>query len=573
MTNSPEKSYQNRWQVAPAVPAHLRQQLSHFHPVMLQVLYNRGLTDEGHIQAFLDGLYLEAVDPFLLKDMDKAVERINRAVERDENIVVYGDFDADGVTSTVLLVETLRGLGLSREKAQPYIPNRVDEGYGLNKEALSQLRAKGADLVITVDCGIRSLAEVIHANEIGLDMIVTDHHSLGAGLPPAGAVINPKRPDSAYPEKMLAGVGIAYKLAQALGQTLPGRANFNETNLLDLVAIGTVADLAPLLGENRRLVIEGLTVLNRSHRPGIAALAKISGLRAGSITAEGIGFGLGPRLNAAGRLAHAYQAARLLSVNNSLEAEKYANELNELNQKRRNTTNELSEKAERLITDPTAPILIAADSHFLSGVVGLVASRLSEKYYRPAIVIEKGESESRASCRSITEFHITEALDQLGHLLMRHGGHAQAAGFTIRNENLETFCQAITQLAGEKLSGLNLLPTLTIDAEIKLSEVDWALHGLLARLEPTGYANTPPVFMSRGVQVLGHRVMGQDNSHLRLDLSDGRMGYAAVAFGQADWASRMPRRIDLVYTINVNEWNGRRTLQLMVQDMQPTALL
>lgn len=570
MTMNPSENLrQNRWQVAPIVPADLRHQLSHFHPIMLQVLYNRGLTDERHIQAFLDGLYLEAVDPFLLTDMDKAIERISQAVARDENIVVYGDFDADGVTATVLLVEALRGLGLSREKAQPYIPNRVDEGYGLNKEALSQLRAKGANLVITVDCGIRSLAEVAHANEIGLDMIVTDHHSLGEGLPPAGAVINPKRKGSRYPEEMLAGVGIAYKMAQAFRQALPGRANFDETKLLDLVAIGTVADLAPLLGENRRLVIEGLQVLNKCHRPGIAALAKISGLKAGTITAEGIGFGLGPRLNAAGRLAHAYQAARLLSVNNNLEAEKYANELNELNQQRRTTTNELSEKAEALITDPTAPILIAADPHFLSGVVGLVASRLSDKYYRPAIVIEKGESESRASCRSIAEFHITKALDQLGHLLVRHGGHAQAAGFTIRNENLERFCQAITQLAGEQLSGLELVPTLAIDAEIKLADVDWALQAHLARLEPTGYANATPVFMSRGVQVLGHRVMGKDNSHLRLDLSDGQMGYTAVAFGQAEWAGRMSRRMDLVYTINVNEWNGRRTLQLMVQDMRP----
>ncbi|MCA9974369.1 MAG: hypothetical protein KC413_01410, partial [Anaerolineales bacterium] len=404
----------------------------------------------------------------------------------------------------------------------------------------------------------------------------TDHHSLGPTLPPALALINPKHPASRYPETMLAGVGIAFKLAQALRQTMPERAQFDEEELLDLVAIGTVADLAPLLGENRKLVQDGLAVLNQAKRPGVAALAHVSGVRPGQMTAESIGFGLGPRVNAAGRLDHAYTAARLLAVNNDLMANQLANELNNLNKRRQQLTAELTAVAEAQIS-PEAPILIAADNSFLSRVVGLVASRLAEKNYRPAIVIEQGEEESRGSCRSIPEFHITEALDEVADLLVRHGGHAQAAGFTVRNENLPTFITRITEIAQSKLAGLELHPTITIDAQIRLHDVDWALHDHLAQLEPTGYANATPVFLSRGVEVVHHRRVGGDGAHLQLRLSSGEetdgSGYRvipAIAFRQGDWADCLPQYIDIVYTIGLNEWNGRRNLQLMVQDIKPT---
>ena len=540
--------------------------LGHLPPVMLQVLYNRKLTDEAHIQAFLEGHYLETDDPFLLPDMEAAVARIQQAIERDERIVVYGDFDADGVTSTVLLVEALRGLGLSRDRAQPYIPDRVDEGYGLNSEALTKLRQNGAGLVISVDCGIRSVKEVAAAREIGLDMIVTDHHSLGPQLPEAIAVINPKRPESEYPEQMLAGVGIAFKLAQALRQAMPQRAQFGEESLLDLVALGTVADLAPLRGENRRLVISGLEVINTCQRPGIAALANVARLRPGNITAEHIGFGLGPRINAAGRLAHAYDAAKLLATNNLMMAGRFAEELNTLNQRRRTLTRQLSMQAEALVQED-APILIAAHPDFVSGIVGLVASRLAETHYRPAIVMEQGATESRGSCRSIPEFHITEALDEVADILERHGGHAQAAGFTVRNENLALFQERLTEVAVRRLDGLDLKPSIEVDAELQLQDVDWALLGHLEKLEPTGQANSTPVFMSRDVQVYSHRAVG-DGSHLKLDVGDGRCKFGCIAFRQGDWAATLPQRVDLVYTLGVNEWNGRRDIQLVVQDIR-----
>lgn len=565
---------QKQWNIAPQIPASFQHQNSHLHPILLQVLYTRGLTEPAQIQAFLEQRYTASTDPFLLPDMDKAVQRIQQAIEKEERIIVYGDFDADGVTSTVLLTEALRGLGLPRRQAQPYIPDRIDEGYGLNMEAISKIKEElEADLVISVDCGIRSVAEVEHANKIGLDMIITDHHSIGPTLPPALAVINPKRPDNQYPERMLAGVGIAFKLAQALKQTMPNRATFTEEQLLDLVAIGTVADLAPLMGENRQLVIRGLETLNKAERPGIAALAKVSAITPGQMTAETIGFGLGPRINAAGRLAHAYDAAKVLASSNYLMAHQYAIKLNHLNKDRQRHTADLTRLAEKQV-DPEANILIAADSAFLPGVVGLVASRLAEQNYRPAIVFEVGEEESRASCRSIPEFHVTNALDQVADLLERHGGHAQAAGLTLRNENMPAFVERITAIANAQLADKTLIPSITIDAEISLEQVDWSLHGHLQQLEPTGFSNPTPIFMSRGVEVVSHRAVGADGDHLQLRLQAGEVGgrhdriLAGIAFRQGAWATHMPTYIDLVYTIGVNEWNGRRSLQLMVQDLR-----
>lgn len=554
------------------MPPTLTEQVGDVHPVLLQVLYNRGISQPDQIRSFLDGHYAKSTDPFLLTDMDKAVARIQQAIDQEETIIVYGDFDADGVTSTVLLTQALRGLGVNRRNAQPYIPDRIDEGYGLNMEALTKLKnEKEADLVITVDCGIRSVDEVAHANEIGLDMIVTDHHSLGPKLPPATAVINPKRPESTYPETMLAGVGIAFKLAQALRQTMPERANYQDEDLLDLVAIGTVADLAPLLHENRKLVAEGLESLNQSKRPGISAIKEIARIN-GRLTAESIAFGIGPRINAAGRLAHAYSAAKLLAVNNSIEARKLASDLNNLNRRRQQLTSDLGTLAESMI-EPNNDILIAANEEFVPGVVGLVASRLAEKNYRPAIVIEQGEEESRGSCRSIPEFHITDALDAVAELLVRHGGHAQAAGFTIRNENLPAFMERMTELATEQLNGQDLFPTITIDSELELGRIDWALYESLRRLEPTGYANPTPVFTSFGVEVVSHRVVGQDGSHLQLTVGSDANGFfkefAAIAFRQSAWANCLPQFIDIVYTINVNRWRGRENLQLMIQDIRP----
>jgi len=570
--NRPEKLPYKRWDVASRVPELKIQELAGRNPVLIQILYNRGLSDPGEVTSFLDGKYAGETNPSKLTDMDQAVARVKQAIAQDEMIVVYGDFDADGVTSTVLLVEALRGLGLPRGQAQPYIPDRVDEGYGLNNEALDSLKEKGAGLVITVDCGIRSIAEVAHAKNLGLDMIVTDHHSLGAELPPAEAVVNPKRLDSAYPDEMLAGVGIAYKLARALWQQFPERTKFDVEKLLDLVAIGTVADLAPLLKENRLLVKDGLEVLKSpQRRPGVTALANVAKLNPSNITAESIAFGLAPRINAAGRLAHAYDAARLLAVNNDRMAKEYAQTLDQLNRKRQQLTKDLSQQAEEMI-QPDAPLLLAADPSFVSGIVGLIASRLADQHYRPAIVLELGEEFSRASCRSIPGFHITEALDKMAPILVKHGGHAMAAGFTIKNKHLDEFHEGMVAIAADKLDEEALTPSLAIDAELDIAAVDWALYKQLRQLEPTGNANAAPLFMSRDVHVYSHRAVGQDGTHLQMWVGNGQTKVQCIAFRQGSWAGRLPDQVDLAYTINLNEWNGQRKLQLMVQDIREVTL-
>ena len=563
----PETINLKRWRLSTPPPQDYLNELAGFGPILAQILYSRGIKSLLEADEFLNHRYSRSRDPDLLADVDRAVTRIQKAIKEKEKVIVYGDFDADGVCSTVLMTQALRQLGFERRQVQPYIPDRVSEGYGLNQEALTQLRQKGADLIISVDCGIRSIREIDHANEIGLDLIVADHHSLGGKLPAAAAIINPKRLESSYPERELAGVGVAFKLVQALGAALPNHTDFDDKQFLDLVAIGTVADMVPLVGENRVLVADGLDVLRRARRPGIDALARVAGLQRSKITAESIAFALGPRINAAGRMAHAYDAARLLATDNKRDADDFAHNLDELNRRRQKVTRELGQMAESLI-DPAEPLLFVEDSEFHSGVVGLVASQLSNKYYRPAIVVTRGESESRGSCRSIPEFHITKALDQLAGLLVRHGGHAMAAGFTVENENLDEFRHRIVDLAGSSLDPLELYPKIELDSELSLSDIDWALFDQLKKLEPTGSKNLLPIFMSRQVHVKDSRAVGRDKSHLQLRVSDGAVTHKCIAFRQGDWAGRLPDQIDLAYAVNRDDWNGRSALQLVVKDIR-----
>ena len=563
-----------QWQVLPPAPGSRLDQFSHMPRTVAQVLFNRGLGDPEKADQFIAGELFDD-DPFTMKGISKAVTRVREAIRNTEPIAVYGDFDADGVTSTALLVETLRSLGAD---VHPYIPHRVDEGYGLRVEALDELADHGVRLIITVDCGVRAVHEVTHAVESGLEVIVTDHHSVGSRLPPASVVINPKQPDCAYPFKELAGVGIAFKLAQALLRAhrqvpvVPGAAGLVEDDLLDLVALGTVADLAPLIEENRALVKRGLAKVNEGQRPGLLSLIQRSGLRLGQVDSTAIGFGLGPRINAAGRLDDAETAYRLLTTQYPGEADKLADELNELNRRRQQITAETQELAHQqaLSEDDDVALLFAASSDFLEGVVGLAAGRLSEEFYRPAVVVSIGETVSRGSARSIPEFHITEALDQCRDLLVRHGGHAAAAGFTVRNDDLPLLAQRLKGLAAEKLAGEALQKTLSIDAQIGLGELNQRLYEWLAKLEPFGYANPAPVLMTRRLRVVSSHAVGAKRSHLKFFLSDGRTRWDAIAFHQAHRLARLPKYVDVAYHLELNEWNGRQRLQLNVLDMRPT---
>jgi len=564
-----------RWQVAsPAPPSHIAR-FSHLHPITVQVLYNRGVTDPADVAAFLRGEGDEA-NPFALKGMNAAVTRLRQALRAGEPIAVYGDFDADGVTATALLVQTLRALG---GHVRPYIPHRVDEGYDLHKKALTQLAHDGIRVVVTVDCGIRSLKEVAHANRLGLDVIVTDHHFVGRHLPEAVAVVDPKRDDSLYPFNDLAGVGVAYKLAQALLRShrqtpvTTQEVHLEEKDLVDLVALGTVADLVSLMGENRTLVHKGLARINRMERPGIEALCRQAGLKRSQVDTTAIGYVLGPRLNAAGRMAHAKTAYQLLETEYPAEAERLAEELDQLNRERQQLTLQTQEQARQLAltTAEEAHLLFAAAPNFPAGIVGLVASRLVDEFYRPAIVVEEGEETSRGSCRSIPEFHITHALDKCADLLIRHGGHKAAAGFTVANEHLDELANRLRSLAAEQLAGVELTPVLSVDAEVELSRMSWELQRELAQLEPCGYANPHPLFLSRNVRVQKQRAVG-NGKHLKLTLYDGQVAWDGIAFRQGERAGKVPNQVDIVYNLEVNEWNDQRRLQLNVQDVRPAGL-
>ena len=566
---------QPKWQIAPPAPESHLARFPHLSPLIIQLLYNRGITALRDVEDFLAGAFPED-NPFRLKGVNVAVTRLRQAIRRGEPVAIYGDFDADGVTATALLVETLSALGA---RVMPYIPHRVDEGYGLNTDALRQLASQGIKVVVTVDCGIRSIEEVNYGQKLGLDLIITDHHSVGEEVPPAVAVINPRQSNCRYPFKDLAGVGVAFKLAQALlrvHRRVPvakREVNLSEEDLLDLVALGTVTDLAPLLGENRSLVRRGLERLNDPQRLGIEALITGAGLKPGAIDATAIGFILGPRLNAAGRIDHAITSYKLLVTSSDQEAGELASKLGELNQYRQQLTMETLERArEQVMVDvETEKLLFAMGEDFLAGIVGLVASRLTEEFYRPSVVVELGPEESRGSARSIPEFNITAALDRCRDLLIRYGGHAAAAGFTVANDKLEALRERLRELAAEQLEGVELTPTLLIDAEVELSEINWATQALLAQLEPCGYANPAPLLLSRRVVVRDARVVGTDGSHLKLTLSDGRVVWDAIAFHQGQWAGQLPRHIDVVYSVEVNEWQGEKRLQLNVKDVRPSA--
>jgi single-stranded-DNA-specific exonuclease len=562
------------WLVAEKAAADHLRRYKGMSAVLAQVLYNRGYTDPHEAAKFLYVRDVEA-DLFKMKGMNGAVNLIRQTIKKQVPIVVYGDFDADGVTSTALMIQTLRALGAV---VQPYIPDRVDEGYGLNNEALKNLKAQGIGLVLTVDCGIRSVDEVEYGKSLGLTMIVTDHHSKGPVIPAANAVLNPKQDDCPYPEKMLAGVGVAYKLAQGLlrataQQDRRTKPALTEDSLLDLVALGTVADLAPLNRmENRALVRMGLERINAAERPGIRALLAVSGIEPGKATAMSIGYSLGPRINAAGRLGSAMTAYRLLMTDDPAEAEQLANELQALNEERQGLTREAQERIRaRLEAEQRQgePLIFAADREFRPGIVGLVAGRLVEEYYRPAVVMEQGDDESRASCRSIPQFDITQALDQCADLLVRHGGHAQAAGFTVRNENIDPLIDKLAALARQKLDGQDLKPTLYIDAEVDANQLSDALWEELQLLEPTGYMNPAPVFMMRNAYIVERRLVGKDNRHLKLKVQRaGRPPIDAIGFGLGDWLPHLSGLVDLAYQLDINEWNGRSMLQLNVQDIR-----
>ena len=560
--------HSKRWQIEPRITPEAEEALKAFPPIIRQLLFNRGYASDEAARKFLKASVAFDTSPWQLHGMEKVIDRLENAILNQEPIVIYGDYDVDGVTATVLLVQLLKSIGAI---VHEYIPNRFDEGYGLNIEALDAIKAEGVKIVVTVDCGIRSLDEIEYGNNLELDLIVSDHHHPGEELPRAYAIINPKQSGDLYPDKDLAGVGVAFKIAEALMDRMPDNG-FNKDDLLDLVALGTVADLAPLVGENRSLVRRGLNQLRQTKRQGIFSLAAVAGLDLRNLNAGNIGFGLGPRLNAAGRLESALAAYNLLSTTDVFEAGQLAQKLEIQNNDRQQVTRTMQAQAEKLVLDdnPDAFLLFAVDPDFNPGVVGLAASRLSEIFYRPVIVASKGEETTRGSCRSIPEFHITEALEKCADLLIRYGGHAAAAGFTVENSKLLELKQRLTSYAELKLIGMELSPSLSADGRVSLSELDIKLLEQLAWFEPTGYGNPEPVFVSEGLRVSSSRAVGRDGKHLKLSVTDGYSHFDAIAFQLGKLQPSLPEFVDLLFTFELNDFNGRKNLQLKVRDIRPS---
>jgi len=498
--------------------------------------------------------------------MHQAVARIYQALLSNENIAIYGDYDADGITATALLVQGLSALG---GRAIPYIPHRLTEGYGLKKAALESLYQQGVSLVITVDCGITSLPEVKKARRMGLDIIITDHHTPLPEIPPAMAIVNPKLPNSTYPFSELTGAGVAFKLLQALFQSL-GREE-HLAKLMDLVALGTVADISPLLGENRYLVKEGLKLINATPRLGIKEIITQAGLNIGSLDAESISWVIAPRLNAAGRLEHAMTSYKLLMTDSPEEAYRLATWLEQKNTERQKlTATTLAKAREQVLAQGISPLLVASDNDYFIGIAGLVASRLSEEFYRPAIVIKSGEKICIGSCRSIPEFNIIAALNQYSHLLSQFGGHSQAAGFTLPTRNLARLQESLLQLATTQLAGVDLRPRLDIDAEVALPDLGGDTFQITQQLAPFGRGNPLPTFLSRRVEVIDCRTMGNDGEHLRLKLKQGGTRWDGVGFRLGNYLAEVASPLDIVYNLEIDRWHGEERLRLNILDFAPT---
>jgi single-stranded-DNA-specific exonuclease len=536
--------------------------IPNFPPIVATVLAARGITTRAQADLFYKPHLAMTHDPLQLPGMREAIERTRLAISEHETIALFGDFDVDGVTSVALLHEGLQRLGA---KTMNYIPDRFQEGYGLNFGAVARLREAGANLLVTADCGISSVQEVAYANQLGLDVIILDHHTVPDEMPDALAAVNPKRKDSPYPFDELAAVGVSYRFLQMLwddyGRALPA------ADFIDIVALGTVVDVAPLEDENRGIVVDGLAQMQRGLRPGLEALSRIAGTPPERFNAETLGFAIGPRMNAAGRLAHANIALDLLLAKDPLTARTIAEQLDQLNRQRQQQTEEACALAEELCGTSDDPLIMVGSDRIHAGIVGLVASRLADRRHRPAIVFEQGPESSRASCRSIPAFDIVSAIRKEKDLLVRHGGHRAAAGFTVLNENLPLLKERLINTAAEMLTGDELRPVIVIDAETPLSGLTGLEIKGLMRFEPCGQGNRKPVLLSRGVQLLNSKFVGADQSHLKVTVKDGLATWPAIAFRQAE--AEIASQVDIVYSLS-REWRSER-IELEILDIAPSA--
>ncbi|MFH0941093.1 MAG: single-stranded-DNA-specific exonuclease RecJ [Candidatus Omnitrophota bacterium] len=531
-----------------------------------QLLINRGISEKKEALSFLRSELSDLHDPFAMEGMARCVERIHLAVQRKEKVFIATDFDVDGVTSCVLLETELKRLKL---ELAHYVPNRVKDGYGLNREAIELAKRFGAKVFISLDCGITSVKEVKELNSSKIDCLIVDHHEPPAGsLPPAFAILNPKQKTCNYPFKDLAGVGLVYKLTQALGSSDPREH-------LDLVALGTVADVVPLRGENRIFVKHGLDVLNATKKQGLKSLMAASGIKKKKVSTHSISFILAPRINASGRVDSASSSLDLLLSEDSREADMLAQYLNEHNKERQKIEEKVLSEAMGLIErdvnfkDDLIIVLCKEDWH--PGVLGIVASKIVDRFYRPAIIISLQDNVGRGSARSVHNFHIYEALAQCGAFLKEFGGHKYAAGLTIDRDNIAEFKALLNVIARANFKNESLSPVLEVDAQIPLSLIDEKLFLDIDRLSPYGEGNRRPIFVSRGLIVKSKpQVVGRNS--LKFWVSDGELTYEAIGFGMSDFfgMASEAHRIDLAYCIGRDDWNAQNLIQLEIKDIKPS---
>ncbi|MEA1963225.1 MAG: single-stranded-DNA-specific exonuclease RecJ [Patescibacteria group bacterium] len=576
---------QKNWQILPKIKQEIINEYPEYLPLVLQLLHNRGITEKEEIKDFLEGDYEKnSHDPFLFRDMKEAVDLTIRHIKKSNKITIYGDYDADGVTSSAILFELL---SLFRADVDVYIPHRVKEGYGVNKQAVDLIAKNNTKLIITVDTGIRSKKEIAYARELGIDVIVTDHHVPPNELSeyPKCLIINPAITADKYPYNFLSGAGAAFKFAKALIDSSKLSKEDKQNlgyRLLDLVAIGTVADCVRLTGENRILVKKGLEILSNTKRIGLISLydaAKINNNN--KIDTWNIGFQIAPRLNAAGRLDHANMAYQLLITKNIDEAKKLALELNARNQERQQITDEIFLEVEEQIDIKNDNVLVGIynlknnksekKTVWNEGVVGLVAGKIVNKYFRPSLVITKTKNGYKGSGRSIPSFNLIKAIAKCADFLDKYGGHPQACGFSFSEKNLDNFVNKIKNIAKKEITKDMMKPVVKIDAILNFEEINEDLYEKISALAPYGQGNERPVFLSENIQIFDIMTMGMEGQHIKFKLKNDKSGFInAISFnGSETWKNfSISDIINIVYNLDLNVFNGRTEAQLKVVDIR-----
>ncbi|MCJ7839928.1 single-stranded-DNA-specific exonuclease RecJ [Lederbergia sp. NSJ-179] len=534
-------------------------------PIVATLLVNRGMITEEKAISFLHAENEDFHDPFLFQDMGKTVDRIQQAIDRQEPILIFGDYDADGVTSTTVLTETLLQMGAN---VTYYIPNRFTEGYGPNKDALQKAYTNGIQLIITVDTGIAAIEEAKFAKEIGIDFIITDHHEAGNELPEAFSIIHPKIPGSIYPFKDLAGVGVAFKLAHALSGHLP-------EYLLDLAAIGTIADLVPLHGENRIIVKRGLKILASTPRLGLRELCEMAGTMISEVNEETVGFRIGPRLNAPGRLEHAGPAVELLKTKSPAEAKVLAEEIDRMNKERQMIVSNIADEAIQMVEQDFLSeenkVIVIGKSGWNPGVIGIVASRLVEKFYRPTIILSFDHETglAKGSARSINGFNLFENLSSSSDILPHFGGHAMAAGMTLSIDHVDLLRHRLNEAANEQLEASDFIPITELDAAISLEEIDVESISQLNQLAPYGMGNPKPQILIEHVKVTNIKKIGANKNHLRMTLAQGDHLLDGIGFQLGRMASDISpgSTASVIGELSINEWNNKKKPQIFLKDV------